>query len=593
MNKNFRSRKEVLEDINIIFSRIMTLSLGGADYKKDHIIEYGLEDYQKGDNEKQNNHGEFITYSKEDTTSPSEYEARIICEDIIKKINEKYTVFKPGNAELKIEPTSRPCEFKDFAVLIDRATDFETYKKVFTEYQIPLYVEQDENITKNVITKLLKNLLVVINAIKKNEFKEDYNFSLISLARSFIFEMDDEKIYDISLNKKFIDNEVYFKIDSIIKENRGLSDYELLKCVLFQLDVYHKLCLIGNVEINSLYLDKFSEYFASMGKLDYSIEDFISFIDNISEYNLKITIPTSGANLNSCKIMTIHKSKGLEFPIVYFSGLSNNFNMFDSRGDIGIKMEYGIRFKEEDTSVIKTLSSFKTRHDDLSEKIRLLYVALTRTREKMIFLMQNEIKEVELEKAKSFGEILKPLMKEFTVREYVPLSNYSFKKDTKKVEHIAFINKNIEFKRNIITHHHASKGLKLNSSKYILEYGTYLHELMEVFDFKNPDYSIIENDKIKSLVKNFVESNLLKNVQEGKIFKGYEFIDNDNQGIIDLYIVYDDHVDLIDYKTKNIDDSKYDEQLEMYRAYLKKRYERRVDAYLYSLVDSNYRKVGE
>lgn len=62
-----------------------------------------------------------------------------------------------------------------------------------------------------------------------------------------------------------------------------------------------------------------------MSKLDYSLDDFISYLDNIEEYELKIDLPSTSTSLDSVKIMNIHKSKGLEFPIIYFPMLGSNF----------------------------------------------------------------------------------------------------------------------------------------------------------------------------------------------------------------------------------------------------------------------------
>ena len=103
-----------------------------------------------------------------------------------------------------------------------------------------------------------------------------------------------------------------------------------------------------------------------------------------------------------------------------------------------------------------------------------------------------------------------------------------------------------------------------------MELGTYMHYLLEVFDFKNPDYSFVD-DKYKKYLEMFINSGIDFN---GKIYKEYEFIYEENNttshGIIDLMIEYDNHIDLIDYKTKNIYLSVCDETISRAQNLLKR-----------------------
>ena len=139
----------------------------------------------------------------------------------------------------------------------------------------------------------------------------------------------------------------------------------------------------------------------------------------------------------------------------------------------------------------------------------------------------------------------------------------------------------------------ASKELKLGVSKDALEFGNKIHFALEVIDFKNPNYEIIQDKFIKNKVYKFINSELLKNVKEAKVFKEYEFIDSINmtKGIIDLFLVYEDKVVIIDYKTKNIDDESYINQLKVYKDYLESKYKLNIEAYLYSLIDSKYNRI--
>ena len=109
--------------------------------------------------------------------------------------------------------------------------------------------------------------------------------------------------------------------------------------------------------------------------------------------NFEIKLPMSRPDTNSVKIMTIHTSKGLEYPICYFAGFTKKFNDSDFKETVFYDRNYGLVLpdiiKDQDL-ITKTLSLQAVQLADIGEKIRLLYVALTRAREKMILLLPEE-----------------------------------------------------------------------------------------------------------------------------------------------------------------------------------------------------------
>ncbi len=598
MNKNFRSRDEVLSDINDFFSSFMTLDYGDADYKKDHIIEFGNTKYEeKGCKDLKNNyHTTFITYSKDEmrANEANEKEIRIIAEDIISKINSAYQVFIPFK-----DTSSRNASFKDFCILIDKGTNFSLFKKIFNEYQIPLYVEENEDISKNIIILLLKNLFIVLNTIKLDAYESNMSFkpAFISLARSFLFEYSDEQIYDVITTSSFKNDYIIKSLKEILDNNASLPIYLIIEKIIQKLDFYTKLIRIGDIEKNEAYLDKFLTYFKEMSKLDYSLDDFISYLDNIEEYELKIDLPSTSTSLDSVKIMNIHKSKGLEFPIIYFPMLGSNFltkakcEKYDI-DEIGMSLPIKDASKEHP---LKIIIDNKRKKETLSERIRLFYVALTRAKEKMIFILNDEYKIKNIEDANSFLDFISPIINDshYEIIPYVENEDVKLTIPPKQIKKEKFNFIPISFNEEKITLKHASKQLVISTNTEILELGTRLHEVMEILDFKNPDYSFIKDEKVIDLAKSFLLSPINKEIFNAEgIYKEYEFIDNDVHGIIDLLVIYKDHVDIIDYKTKHIDDENYDKQLLVYYNFIaKKIISKPIRAYLYSLIDKTYREV--
>jgi ATP-dependent helicase/nuclease subunit A len=281
--------------------------------------------------------------------------------------------------------------------------------------------------------------------------------------------------------------------------------------------------------------------------------------------------------------------------------------MFDNR--------YGIivpSFKEgySDT-LIKALVKKKYYEEEISEKIRLFYVALTRCKEKMIVVADIKDDEVvELtdafkENYRSFLDILNSVRDKLEdYLTFVNLDNIGISKDylskdivkelklndSKKIEVNEFIMDNEE-----IEDSHFSKTISkliTKEEKDNLKFGTLIHELFEIVDFKNPDLDNLNvSDNYKKYITNFLEHDLLSHVKEANILKEYEFYTKDKHGIIDLVLEYDDHIDIIDYKLKHIDDPFYVEQLTGYKDYIESKTKKETNIYLYSILDNKFNKI--
>ena len=585
LNENFRSRKEVLQDINKIFSNIMTLEYGDADYAKEHMISFGNKDYLDVNiSEAQTT---FLTYDKVSGMSPSELEARLIASDLLDRIQKTQKIMSYENDK----PKTKNVDFSSFCILMDRAKDFVTYQRVFEEMGIPLNVVQNEDIMENELMEIIKNVFVLFLDLSEQKTAISRH-AFASLARSFLYQISDEELDRIFKNNAFENSPILCDMKNILKERKTLSLVELLDLFYEKTNIYEKIIQIGNVENHVHSLLSYRDSFKEMDRLEFGLNEVVSFFEGLKEYKVKYSSVSSPSGENAVKLMNIHKSKGLEFPICYFAGLWRNFNMQDQNIASFVSQKYGIIFQNSKgkNTIFHDLYREKERKEDLSEKIRLFYVALTRAREQMIFLMPNvERKDKKISNAKSFYDFLM-------------ISDFSAQKKEGKIMEKAFhkaeeIQEKLPYEDNTILlekdekKRKASKKLEIKSDGKALSLGEQLHFYMQITDFYEKDVSFLPNSFEKKIIQKFLNSSLAKQVIQGKIYKEYEFENQNTKGIIDLFSVREKDILLVDYKLKNMEDDAYKIQLKIYASYLENAFHLPVQAYLYSLLTGEIQKV--
>ena len=620
--KNFRSREEVLDNVNLIFDYMMDDYIGGANYIESHRMIFGNDSYINEGKTEQNNNMEIYTYPYEKGEyKKEEIEAFIIANDINNKVNSGYQIFD------KDEKVLRNAKFSDFCILIDRTTNFDLYKKIFLYHKIPLCIYRDEYLTSSDLLSVIKNIFNLLDCYLNNKTKEEFMYSFISVSRSFLMDLDDSYIFDIIKNKKFEDSELYKKINNISLNINSKTLSMILDDIMNEFDILNKMSVIGDIDDNLVRIDYLYSLCETLNSMGYTYLDFVSFLNEIFDKDTDIRFSLSKEDNTSVKIMTIHKSKGLEYNICYFPGLSSKFNESDTKDKFIFDNKLGIispYFMEGlDNTFYRELFKYNYKLDENSEKIRLFYVALTRVKEKMIFVLpefeddedytdKQMVSDDKRLSYKNFSDMLASIKDKLNVYEKkINLDELNLSKnynlniknnifdnigesegviETKKI--------NLPEKEEIIESHYSKSNLTLNNKDTLskMKFGTDMHYYLELLDLKNPDLSIIPNE-FKDNINKFLNSELLNNIKNGKVYQEYEFVYNyDNQethGIIDLLIEYDDHFDIIDYKLKNIDDENYDKQLNGYRSYIKSISNKKVNCYLYSIIDNDYREVIE
>lgn len=617
--KNFRSRYEVLDDINLIFNLVMNDKIGGAEYRETHQMIFGNNTYIEEGKIDEPHNFEILNYKYEDKTyTKEEIEIFTIATDIKNKIENHYKVFDKDNLIV------RDIEYKDFCIIMDRNTEFPKYKKIFEYMQIPLTLYQDEVLTLENDILVLKNIMNFVVKINKKEYDTEFKYCLTSIARSYLFRLSDQEIFDIFKEKKFYETEI-FKISKEISDNiENLTNEEFINEIVNKFNIIENTIKTGNIEASMVrieYLLNLSKNLTELGYTPYELTDYIKeMVEGKNE--IKYSLNTSAGN--NVKIMNIHKSKGLEFHICYYSGLHKAFNISDLKQLFTIDNELGIIAPYVDEkpkeTIYKYLLKDKYMKEEIAEKIRLFYVAMTRCKEKMILVTSLTDKEKDRVhdlvedsirlKYKSFLDILNSIKE--NIKEYIvdiDLDKQNLTKDYNEIKennYESLLHKNnnkiekrkISINSNIEEEKHFSKTTNklITKEEYKnMEFGDYMHYLLELIDFKNPDLKDIDNF-YKEKINNFLNQELLKNIKEANIYKEYEFIEiNNNEtyhGIIDLMLEYSDHVDIIDYKLKNIEDDAYQEQLNGYKKYIENKLNKKVDIYLYSIMDNIIKKMN-
>lgn len=613
--KNFRSRKEVLEDINLLFNCFMDEKLGGAAYQESHQMNFGNMMYIEEGKTTQNYHFEVLSYDSNSLgkLTKDEEEAFLIGNDIQEKIKNHVLIFDKDKKVL------REIKYNDIVILLDKSKNFDLYKKIFEYLHIPLSILKEESLKKDEDILVIKNLFKLLICIKENRFDTEFKYAYTSISRSFLYKTSDKEIYSTFSSNSFKETPLFQTCISLIDkiDEMPLSSY--FNYVLDEFKYEEKLVNIGNMKsfrIRREYLYNLCSDYENMGK---SIYDFVLFINDLFEkdYDLKFNVSTDSSN--SCRIMTIHKSKGLEFPICYFAGFSSKFNINELKERIIYDSEYGIILPKVEESykdtILKILLKNKVKQEEISEKIRLLYVAVTRAKEKMIFVLPKMEEEEEFkdfvpdytrEKYQSFLTIMKsiytvllPYIKECEIIGSKDYLNYSGNVSLDFEDNATFEVKEIQIDEELVEEKHYSKErleIASNDELELMKFGTKMHEVLEELDFNNINFTNFDiPSNMKNKIMSFLNSNLIKNKLNGKIYKEYEFVYETEEeflhGIIDLMIEEEKEITIIDYKLKNIDDSSYDKQLNGYRDYIMSLTNKEVKCYLYSLLDEEYREV--
>ena len=598
--KNFRSRNETLFNINEIFNLIMDDEIGNADYLDSHNMVYGNTAYDL-ENPGHDNNLEIYNYDNEINTmyTREEKEIFIISEDIHEKIKNKYQVFDKKSNHL------RDIKYSDICIITDRNKYLDKYKKILEYEEIPSVIYMDHELTNDNVVLIIKNLISLVDYVNKGIIDDKFRYLFVSVARSFIFTYSDDMIYQIDKNKKYYQDEIIKKC-KLINLNNPLED--IINEIFMVFNIYEKLTTLSGIDEYLIRIDNILDIASNLSGLGYNLEEFINYIEDVLNKGLTIKYSTNTSVDNAVKIMNIHKSKGLEFSLCYFTGMHNEFTIKEINDKIlisdkgGIILPYINENGDISQNILKDLYVDNFFKEEISEKIRLFYVALTRCREKMIIVTSlnkerngyGRLVPTNMRlKYRSFLDILNSIdiIDKYVVNKE---ANYTHDYDIIKLKEITkhtdgevIDKKEIKINYEVGENKHFSKEsdiLDIDSVK-AMKYGTLIHEELEYADFDK------KNNKYLEKLFNVISSDYIN------VYREYEFSYQENNivynGVIDLMLEYDDYINIIDYKLKNIMDEKYNLQLRGYKKYIESISNKVVNIYLYSLIEDKILKIED
>ena len=403
LSMNFRSRREVLDATNTVFSRIMDTSFGGITYDDAAALYYGAE-YSPREGAYDSELLLIEKPDKEEEDNAKEREAKVIAH----KINELV-----GNQLVYDKNTgkTRYASYKDIVILLRSNKGWDdVFRSVLTEEMIPCYTESktgyfDTVEVRNVIEflKVIDNpmqdipLFGVMTSVfggfsdeemavmKSCEGQMEFSEGLYDVVKWYAMEKEDDLAHKV---KTFLE-----MIDAYRMKARYISIRQLLQQLFTQFNYVAVVSAMkGGVQRRAnveLLLQKAAAYEQTSY---FGAFHFVRYLQQIMEKEVDYgEADILDENADVVRIMSIHKSKGLEFPICFVAGLGKKINFMDTYqvlvadSDLGVGTEC-IHYEKRLQS--KTLSKSaivqKMINDSLAEEIRVLYVAFTRAREKLI-----------------------------------------------------------------------------------------------------------------------------------------------------------------------------------------------------------------
>ncbi|UII56939.1 helicase-exonuclease AddAB subunit AddA [Cytobacillus spongiae] len=417
--RNFRSRREVLAGTNFIFKQVMGVKVGEIEYdeaaelvkgapypeEEEYPIEVLLVDSEGSDVEgveEESNQADFDQAELEQ----SQVEARLIVKKVKELISSRKEVYNPKTKSI------RPVMYRDMVILLRSMTWAPQIMEEFKKQGIPIYADLSSGYFEATEVAIMMSLLKVID----NPYQD---IPLAAVLRSPIVGLEEEDLAKIRIhNRKGM---FYEALASFCRHKPSSEEeelYEKARPFIDQLEHWRSIARQGSLSeliwqlfrdthfydfvggmpggkqrqanLRALY-DRARQYEATSFR---GLFRFLRFIERMRDRGDDLGAARAlGEQEDVVRIMTIHKSKGLEFPVVFMAGIGRQFNMMDLRKAVMLDKDLGFASKFVDAekrisypSLPQLAFKRKKKMEMLAEEMRVLYVALTRAKEKLYLI---------------------------------------------------------------------------------------------------------------------------------------------------------------------------------------------------------------
>lgn len=506
--KNFRSRENVLKFTNLIFQDIMSNLLGDIEYNQEEYLNLGAQypeekqnlnteiniiDLKENEEGQSNVSTEDLNESVENEEQQEriediELEARFVANKIKEIVQNKYQIWDAKKDKY------RDIKYKDIVVLLRSTSNIAPiFEQEIIRLDMPVFSDSSQEYLDSIEIQTIMSLLKIID----NPMQD---IPLVTVLRSNIGKFTDDELVEIRLSDKYENYYTCMKkakldvnpklkdkiqrffesIEKWRKEQEYLSLDELIWKIYIDTGYYNYVGLMPNGALRQANLkmlfQRAKQYESSNFK---GLYNFINFIEKLRLSSGDLgAAKLIGENDDVIRIMSIHKSKGLEFPVVFLSSTGKQFNLMDLNQNILLHQEMGIGVKyinyekqvQYDT-LTKTAMRNKILVETLSEEMRILYVALTRAKEKLFItgLSKDYEKEAEnIEKQicrypKYLDKINPILVKKY--KRYLDwiMLVYNYEKETAK----KFVNFNIYKKKELLDSFEDIKKEEIDAKEFL------------------------------------------------------------------------------------------------------------------------------
>ena len=565
--KNFRSRDNVLDFTNLIFKNIMSEKLGEVDYNEDEYLNFGAEDYKKINQslkteidiidlkKEENLDIENTEYLENDNDTEElehleniEIEAKYVASKIKKLIDSKYQVYD------RKKESFRDITYKDIAILLRSTKDKASiYEQELIKLDMPVFSDSNQEYLDSIEIQTVMSLLKIID----NPMQD---IPLVTVLRSNIGKFTDNELVEIRLSDKYdnfyncmqkakvdVNSQLKEKIEHFLnqietwrKEQEYLALDELIWKIYSDTGYYNYVGLMPNGNLRQANLKMLFERAKKYETASFKgLYNFINFIEKLKINSGDLSsAKIIGENDDVIRIMSIHKSKGLEFPVVFLVNTNKQFNEQDiKKNPVLLHQELGIGAKyinynaqvQYDTLTREAIKNV-IRNENISEEMRILYVALTRAKEKLIITgisndYAKQLEDIEQQKniyARKDGKINPILVKKYkTYLDWILLVYLYEQANTEELLELNRIEQNsiLEYKmENDEKENTSQKVIKTLNQKIIDK--NKINKIKEQIEYEYPNKLAIDIPTKSSVTK-------IKQMKNKQLGIDFENLDNE------------------------------------------------------------------